>query len=158
MNASIMNAKDAISGSMAKCYITIDGDRYNFMSLISFEAKWNVNISEVPILGKVNKGHKATGGNGEWSGTAHYNQSVLRKLMKKYQDTGVMQYFEIQVTNEDPTTDTGRQTIILRDCLMDSTIVSKFDASSSDYMDENLSGTFEKWEMPEEFNILDGVI
>lgn len=158
MNESLMNAKDAVSGSLAECYITIDGERYNFMQLISFEAKWTANISEVPILGRVNKGHKATGGSGEWSGTAHYNQSVLRKLMKKYQDTGVMQYFEIQVTNEDPTTTIGRQTVILRDCLADSTILAKFDASSSDYLDEDLSGTFESWEMPEEFTTLDGMI
>ena len=97
-----MNAKDSVSASLAECYITIDGERYNFMQLISFESKWNVNITEIPILGQVGKGHKPTYGSGEWSGTAHYNQSVIRDMMLRYKNEGYMQYFDIQVTNEDP--------------------------------------------------------
>lgn len=98
-----MNAKDAVYGSQAECYITINGRRYNFMSLTEFESKWEVNITEVPILGKVGMGHKAAGGKGTWSGTAHYNQSVFRAMADHYQKTGEMPYFEIQVSNEDST-------------------------------------------------------
>lgn len=153
---TIMNAKDAISGSLANCFITIDGNRYQFMQLINFESKWNVNISEVPVLGKVGKGHKPTGGSGEWSGTAHYNQSVMREIMLRYKETGEMTYFDIQVSNEDPTSSVGRQTIILRDCLIEGGILAKFDADA-EYLDEELSGTFEDWDMPEKFKILPGM-
>lgn len=151
-----MNAKDSVSASLAECYITIDGERYNFMQLISFESKWNVNITEIPILGQVGKGHKPTYGSGEWSGTAHYNQSVIRDMMLRYKNEGYMQYFDIQVTNEDPTSAVGRQTIILKDCLAEGGILSKFDADS-EYLDEDLSGTFEDWDMPERFTMLDGM-
>ena len=52
MNGNVtMNAKDAVYGSLAECFITIKGRRYNFMSLTDFESKWEVNITEVPILG-----------------------------------------------------------------------------------------------------------
>ena len=151
-----MNAKDSVSASLAECYITIDGERYNFMQLISFESKWNVNITEIPILGQVGKGHKPTYGSGEWSGTAHYNQSVIRDMMLRYKNEGYMQYFDIQVTNEDPTPAVGRQTIILKDCLVEGGILAKFDADS-EYLDEDLSGTFEDWDMPERFTMLDGM-
>ena len=151
-----MNAKDSVSASLAECFITIDGERYNFMQLISFESKWNVNISEIPILGKVGKGHKPTYGSGEWSGTAHYNQSVMREMMLRYKTEGYMQYFDIQVTNEDPTSAVGRQTIILKDCLVEGGILAKFDADS-EYQDEELSGTFEDWDMPEKFSMLNGM-
>ena len=154
--AITMNAKDSVSASLAECYITIDGERYNFMQLISFESSWNVNITEVPILGKVGKGHKPTSGSGEWSGTAHYNQSVIRDMMLRYKNEGYMQYFDIQVTNEDPTSSVGRQTIILKDCLVEGGILAKFDADS-EYLDEDLSGTFEEWEMPERFTMLEGM-
>lgn len=152
-----MSAKDAPSGSLAECYITIDGVRYNFMQLYSFESKFNTNVSEVPILGRTSKGHKYTGGSGEWSGTAHYNQSIMRELMYKYQETGEITYFDIQVTNEDPATSVGRQTIILRDCLCDSAILAKYDADSAN-LTEELSGTFERFEMPEKFNVLEGML
>ena len=33
-----MNAKDAVSASLAECFITIEGNRYNFMQAINLEA------------------------------------------------------------------------------------------------------------------------
>lgn len=156
MNNSVMNAKDAVYGSLAECYITLNGNRYNFMSLTEFESKWEVNITDVPVLGKVGMGHKAAGGKGTWSGTAHYNQSILRKMADNYQKTGVMPYFEIQVSNEDPTSAVGRQTIIHHDCLCDTFILAKFQAGE-ELLDEELSGTFESWDMPEEFKTLTGM-
>ena len=32
LNAPVMEANDAVSGSMAECYVTIDGNRYNMLS------------------------------------------------------------------------------------------------------------------------------
>lgn len=77
MNQPIMNALDAVAGSQASAYITMaDGNRYCFMQLYSFESNMEINVAEVPILGKSGKGNKPTGWTGTWSGTAHYNQSV----------------------------------------------------------------------------------
>lgn len=154
-NNAIMNASDAVYGGLAECFITIEGRRYNFMSMTDFESKWEVNITDVPILGKVGMGHKAAGGKGTWSGTAHYNQSVFREMADKYQKSGVMPYFEIQVSNEDPTSSVGRQTIIHRGCLCESFILAKFQ-SGEEILDEELSGTFESWDMPEKFSELEG--
>lgn len=151
-----MNAMDAVYGSLAECYITIDGSRYNMMSLTEFNSELAVNITEVPILGKVGMGHKPAGGKGTWSGTAHYNQSVLRRMADQYQKTGVLPYFEIQVTNEDPSSSVGAQTILLHDCLCEKFTLAKFKAGE-EILDEELSGTFESWDMPREFDPLDGM-
>lgn len=156
-NNVTMNAKDAVFGSLAECFVTINGRRYNFMNLTEFESKWEVTITDVPILGKVGLGHKATGGKGTWSGTAHYNTSVFRKMANTYQKTGVMPYFDIQVSNEDPTSAVGRQTIIHRGCLCDTFTLAKFQAGE-ELLDEELSGTFESWDMPETFKDLDGFV
>ena len=152
----VMNAKDAVYGSLASCYITLNGRRLNFMTLTKFESKWEVNVTDVPILGKVGNGHKAAGGKGTWSGTAHYNQSHFRAIADQYQKTGVMPYFDIQVTNEDPTSAAGRQTVTHHDCLCDSFILAKFEAGE-EILDEDLSGTFETWDMPEKFTELPGM-
>lgn len=154
--AQIMHAKDAISGSLAECFVTIEGERYNFMQLINFEAEMEKNKTEVPILGKTGKGNKASGWTGTFSGTAHYNQSIMRKLLYRYKSTGEDVYFDIQVTNEDPTSTVGRQTIILMDCNLDGGLLAKFDADA-DYLDEDVEGTFEDWEMPESFSMLSGM-
>lgn len=50
----------------------------------------------------------------------------------------------------------GRQTITHTGCLIDSSILAKFDAGDS-LLDEELSGTFDGWDMPEEFTELSGM-
>lgn len=151
-----MHAKDAVSAKLAECFVTIEGNRYNFMQAINLEAKYEKTKTEVPILGKTGKGNKATGWTGTGSATFHYNTSIFRELFMKFKETGEDIYFDIQITNEDPTTSVGRQTIILKDCNLDGGILAKFDADA-EYLDEDVDFTFEDVEMPEKFNLLAGM-
>lgn len=156
-NNIVMKAKDAISAKLAECFITIEGNRYNFMQMIDFEANFDKTKTEVPILGKTGKGNKASGWAGTFSATMHYNQSIMRKLLLRYKDTGEDIYFEIQVTNDDPTSAAGRQTMVFMDCNIDGGILAKFDADG-EYLDESVDGTFEDFKMPETFKLLDGML
>ena len=153
-----MLAKDTVSSRMAQILCTIGDNRYNFASFISFEAKVKKNKTTVAILGKSGDGNKANGWSGTFSGKLHYNTSIFRKMMLDYIRTGQDMYFEIQVTNEDETSSAGRQTIIYTGCNLDEITMSKFDASGSAPLDEDVSGTFEDCTMPEEFNLLDGML
>ncbi len=154
--ANIMNAKDAVAASLAECYVTIDGNRYNFMQAINLEASIEKTKTEVPILGKTGKGNKASGWKGSGSATFHYNTSIFRELLSKYKESGEDTYFDIMVTNEDKTSSVGRQTVILKDCNMDGGILAKFDADA-EYLDEEMEFTFEDWEIPEKFTELAGM-
>lgn len=156
MNKQVMNAKDSVSASLAECFVTIEGRRLNFMQAINVEANFEKTKSEVPILGKTGKGNKSTGWTGRGSATFHYNTSIFRKLMQRYKETGEDIYFDMQVTNEDPTSSVGRQTVILKDCNIDGGVLAKFDADG-EYLDEDMDFTFEDFEMPEEFAMLDGM-
>ena len=162
LNNVKMNAKDAVSAKLAECYITIPtkenpkGVRYNFMQIINFEAKFEKNKTEVPILGKTGTGNKSTGWKGSGSGTFHYNTSIFRKMMLDYKDTGEDVYFDIQVTNDDPTSSAGRQTMDFIGCNIDGGILAKFDADG-EYLDEDMDFTFEDFKMKEEFKVLPGM-
>lgn len=156
-NTAIMNALDAVAGSQASAYITLNGTRYNFMQLTSFESSMEVEVTEVPILGKTGKGNKPAGWTGTWSGTAHYNQSIIRQILLEYKRTGYMPPFDIQVSNEDATSSAGRQTIILKNCLTKGGILAKFEADA-EILDEDIEGTFDDWEMPEQFTVLNGML
>ena len=151
-----MNAKDAVSASLAECFVTIEGNRYNFMQAINLEASIEKTKSEIPILGRTGKGNKTTGWKGSGSATFHYNTSIFREQLYRYKETGQDVYFDIQITNEDPTSSVGRQTIILKDCNVDGGILAKFDADA-EYLDEDLDFTFEDWEMPEQFSHFQGM-
>ncbi len=108
-------------------------------------------------MGKTGKGNKATGWKGTGSATFHYNTSVFRQLMLDYKNSGEDVYFDIQISNEDPTSGAGRQTVILIDCNTDGGILAKFDADG-EYLDEDMDFTFEDFKMPESFTDLEGFL
>lgn len=155
-NKSIMHGKDTVSASLAECYVTIDGNRYNFMQAINLEAKFEKNKVDVPVLGKTGKAHKATSWNGTGSATFHYNTSIFRELFAKYKETGADIYFDIQVTNSDPTSSVGKQTVILKDCNINNGILAKFDAAG-EYLDETMEFSFEDFEIQSSFSTLAGM-
>lgn len=152
----IMHAKDSVSAALAECFVTIEDRRYNFMQAINLEASIEKNKTEVPILGKTGKGNKSTGWSGSGSATFHYNTTIFRDLLKRFKETGEDVYFDIQITNEDPTSAVGRQTVILKDCNLDGGLIAKFDADA-DYLEDSFDFTFEDFEIPEKFAVLQGM-
>lgn len=157
LNNIKMNASDSLSAKMAECYVTIGNNRYNFMQAINLEASFEKTKTEIPILGKTGSGNKSTGWKGSGSATFHYNTSIFRELMQQYKDTGEDTYFEIQVTNEDPTSKAGRQTVVFIGCNIDGGTLAKFDADG-EYLDEDMDFTFEDFKMPEKFSLLNGML
>ena len=152
-----MKGKDTIAAKMAECFITIGDRRYNFMQMIDMEVQVEKTKTTVPRHGAIMAGHKSCGMEGTFSGTAHYNQSVMRQLLLDYKNSGVDAYFEMQITNDDPGSDAGRQTIVLYDCNTDGGILAKFDADG-EYLDEEIEGTFEDFSMAESFAQLTGFL
>ncbi|MDF2881575.1 MAG: phage tail tube protein [Clostridiaceae bacterium] len=157
MANTIMNAQDAISGSLAECYITIDGTRYQFMQITKFKAEIKKNKVKVALLGQTGKGNKSSSWEGTFTGTAYYNQSILRRMLLAYKNSGVDSYFTAQVTNEDPASSVGSQTTILKKCNLDGGTIAFLDATA-DSLEEDISGTFDDFDMPEEFSLLDGMV
>lgn len=154
-----MHARNAVSAKMAECYVTIDNQRYNFMSAINLEVTFEKNKTEIPILGRMNRGHKATSSSITGSAEFHLNTSIWRELAYKFQERGEDIYFDMQITNEDITaSDIGRQTIILYDCNWDSMTLAAFDADSDDVLTESIDFTAERFEIPEKYKLMDGVL
>ena len=157
MANAIMRARDTLSAKLAECYVTIDDTRYNFMQAINLEAKFEKNKTKVPILGKTGMGNKAAGWSGSGKATFHYNTSLFRELMVRYKKTGEDIYFDMQISNEDPTSAAGRQTVVLTDCNIDGGILARFDANG-EYLDEEMEFTFEDFKIPESFDLLEGML
>ena len=157
--AQTMAARNAVSAKMAECYVTIEGNRYNLMSAINVEVTFEKQKTDIPILGRMNRGHKSVGSSISGSAEFHFNTSIWRELAYRYQQTGEDIYFDMQISNEDLTaSDVGRQTIILYDCNFDSVTLAAFDADSDDTLTESLDFTAERFEMPESFKVMDGMI
>src|SRR5690606_10022421 len=103
------------------------------------------------VLGKTNVGQKATGWTGTGTLNIYYVTSLFRRLMQEYVKTGRDFYFDLQVTNEDPTSSVGRQTVVLKNCNLDSIIAAQFDATADDALNEDLEFTFDDYEILDQF-------
>lgn len=159
MARQTMLAKNAVSAKQADCYVTIEGQRYNFMSAINLTITFEKNKVEVPILGKANRGHKSTSATITGTGEFHLNTSVWRELAYRYQQTGEDIYFEMQVINEDITaSDIGRQSMIFYGCNFDNVTLAAFDADSDDFLTESIDFTVESFEITESFTPMDGML
>lgn len=152
-----MNGSDAVSASLAECYVTVGTNRYNFMQMINFKASITKNKNTIPILGQTGRGNKANGWSGVFKGKAHYNQSIFRSMLMEYKESGEDIYFDIQVTNNDPASSAGNQTMVFTGCNIDGGILAAFDAEG-DYLTEEITGTFEDFKMPKKFGLLDGMM
>lgn len=156
MFRNTMHAREAVSAGQAECYVTIEGNRYYMMQAISVEAKYTKTKIEVPIMGRSGMGNKSTGWKGTGTASFYFNTSIFRMLMKRFKETGEDVYFDMQLTNEDETSTVGRQTVILKDCNINSGILAKAEAGEGT-LSEELEFTFEDFDIPEQFTDIDGM-
>ena len=151
-----MRARDVNAARLAYCYATINNNRYLMMMAKNLKATVKKNKKSVPILGQTAVGHKTSGWEGNGSMTIYSVTSMFTKMMEDYKDTGEDVYFEMQIVNNDPTSASGRQTLLLRDCNIDSAVIAAFDADG-DWLEQDVDFTFDDFKMPEGFTELDGV-
>ena len=146
-----MKAGDAISGQEGRAYATIGGRVEEMFYAKTIEATAEKNKSEFKALGRRGVQSKAIGWTGTGSMTIYYATPIFRQMMIDYIKTGKDTYFDIQIVNEDPNSDLGRQTIVLKNVNLDSVIMAKLDVDA-EFLDEEISFTFDDVDMQDSFN------
>ena len=144
---SYLKAGDTISGQEAAASMLVkapDGSTSveNAFWAKNLEATVQVEKTDVYTLGKRGAQHKPNGWSGSGTMTIYYITSLFRKMALQYIKTGVPAYFDLTVTNNDPGSSVGVQTVILKNCTLDSVIVAKFDVES-EVLDESVEFTFD---------------
>lgn len=153
----VIKAKNILSAKMATCYFVIGGNRYLAMNLTTLESKLQLNKTDVPILGTYSTPKKITGVSGAGKATFYEMSSRFKKLVLDFLKGGPIPYFDIETANEDPQSEAGRQSIVLRNCLFDEISLANFDANG-DFLKSDLAFSFEDAEMPEEFKTIEGAV
>lgn len=148
-----LRAKDTVNGALGTCFAIIDGKRYELMQVKNVTASVKKTKTEIPILGMTGKQQKSGGWEGNGKMTAYYVSSLFRELMLKYMKEGVDTYFELMITNEDPSGATGKQTVLLKDVNIDEMVISKLDVNQA-AMDEEISFTFGDVDLLDKFTEL----
>ncbi|APC84520.1 phage tail tube protein [Clostridium botulinum] len=145
-----LKAGDTISGQEARAFLTVDGRNEELFYAKKLESKVEKKKTEVKTLGKRGEQHKAAGWSGSGTLTVYYVTSLFRELMIKYMKTGVDTYFDVSVTNEDPTSSIGKQTTVLKDCNLDEVSMAMFDVES-EVLEEDMGFTFDDVDLLDKF-------
>lgn len=145
-----LRAGDVISGQEGTAQAIINGQVENLFMIRSLEATIEKQKESIRTLGRRGEQSKAAGWSGTGSMTVYYVSSLFRKLMLDYVKNGRDIYFDIIVTNEDPTSTIGRQTVALHGCNMDSVAAMKLDTEAT-ALDEDMDFTFDDVDLIEEF-------
>ncbi|APC83667.1 phage tail tube protein [Clostridium botulinum] len=144
-------AEDTISGQEARAYITIEGRNEELFYAKKVESEVEKLKTEVKTLGHRGTQNKAAGWKGTGTLTVYYATSLFRDLMLKYMKDGIDVYFDMTVTNEDPTSALGKQTVVLKQCNLDKVNMAMFDVES-EVLEEEMSFTFEDVDLLDKFN------
>ncbi len=150
---AILRAKDTINGTQGTCFAVIDNKRTELMQVKNITATVEKKKTEIPILGVTGKQHKAGGWKGTGKMTVYYVSSIFRSMMIDYIKKGIDTYFEIMVTNEDPTSSTGSQTVLLKGVNLDSIIFTKLDVEK-EALEEDMEFTFNDVDLLDKFDEL----
>lgn len=145
-----LKAGDTISGQEGKAQININGEIHELFMVKSVEATVEKNKAEVKTIGHRGTQSKTVGWNGTGSMTLHYTTSLFRKLTVDYIKTGKDFFFDMIITNEDPSSEFGKQVTALYNCNIDSVVLAKLDVDS-DALDEDLDFTFDDVDILDQF-------
>ena len=147
-----LHSGDTISGREGHAYAKINGNNEELFMVKTIEATVEKAKSEIKAIGRRMTGHKTTGMNGTGSMTLYYLTPLFRSYLKQYKDSGVDLYFDMVIENEDPTSAAGKQTTLLLNCNLDSTVLAKLDGDSDDPLEEDADFTFDDFDILTPFN------
>ncbi|BFH70245.1 MAG: phage tail tube protein [Paenibacillus dendritiformis] len=148
---ALLQAKDTISGREGRAFAQIDGKNEEMFYVKTLEAKIEKQKAEVKVLGSRSVQHKAAGWTGTGSMTIYYMTPLFRNMMLDYIKHGKDTNFIIQITNEDPMSSIGTQTVCLKNVNLNSVVMAKLD-TESDVLEEEVEFTFDDVDILNNFN------
>ena len=146
-----LKAWDAINGAAGRCVATIGTDIEDMIYVKNIKAKVEKKKTEIKVLGQTGAKHKANGWKGTGTMTMYYATTLFRKMIDTYIRDGIDTYFELLIENKDPSSDIGKQTIILKQVNIDNIDIAKLDINSTE-LDEEIEFTFNDVEIRNEFD------
>lgn len=149
----IIQAEDCVNGREGVATAVIDNEVIELMELSNINITVDKNKTEFKAMGTRNTQNKTTGWTGKGSATVRYVSSRWAKMINNYVKTGKDTYFTIVVTNEDPGSATGRQTIQILGCNLDSLDIAKLDVDA-DILEQDIDFTFNDFNILREFSAI----
>ena len=139
----MLKVENTLNSNEGKGFVTLNGKTRELFELTKLEANIELIVSERKILGHRMVAHKVCGAKGSGSITMFFNNSDILKEMINYIKTGKSPKISIQMYNDDPTSDIGRQEMVLKDVIIAKLLAGKIDVDSEDGLTQEADFTFD---------------
>lgn len=147
----MLDQHNSISGKEGTVYMTVGNQRKELATLKTFIANLELATGEVRRIGHRMPGTKVTGASGSGEMTFEYFDSTVRSILAEYVKNGTIPDISIQATNDDPTSEKGRQTYLFKGVVFTSAKLMELDGTTDDVLEDSTSFVFNDFEELERF-------
>ena len=109
-------AKDTVNGAEGKVFVTRDGKQIEVAGMMNITTYADIQGKEMRVVGTRTIQNKANGAKQTGKDTIYYGTSLWTDMVLDYINTGNMPQFDLQITNDDPSSSVGSQTIAYYGC------------------------------------------
>lgn len=148
---SFLLERDAVNGKEGRAVCTINGTQVELFGLKNLKIDYSLDSSDFKVVGTRLVQKKTTGIQLTGSMTIVYGTPEFKQMIKEYMVSGRVPYFTLQVTNDDPATTIGVQTVVLYNCRINSGNIAQLDADS-DFLTEDVQFDFTQFEILKSFH------
>lgn len=143
--------RDALNGKSGSGFMTIDGENHEMFGLKKFQSNAEFQESDFKVVGTTLVQKKTTGVSLSGSMTIYYGSPYFLRLLQEYLRTGKLPYFTIQITNDDPATSVGTQTVVFYNVKLQKLPVAMLDADA-DFLEMEVGFSYTGIEVLNWFN------
>ena len=115
-------AKDTVNGAEGKIFVTVSGKNIEVACMRNIRTTGGIQSQDMRVIGTRKIQDKPNGAKLTGTGNIYYGTNIWTDMVLEYIQTGVMPEFDIQITNNDPTTSVGSQVMAYYGCHLTGTI------------------------------------
>ncbi|MDR0905760.1 MAG: phage tail tube protein [Oscillospiraceae bacterium] len=143
--------RDAVNGKEGKGFLTIDGLIHEMFNIKKFNTNASFEESDFKVVGTRLVQKKTTGVKLDGTMTIYYGTPYFLDLLVQYLKTGRLPYFSLQITNNDPSTTVGTQTVAFYNVKLQKLPITQLDADT-DALTMDVGFSFTSFEVLSRFN------
>ena len=148
---SFLLERDALNGKQGSAFMTIDGQNIEMFNLKKFQSDAEFQETDFKVVGTTLVQKKTTGVTLTGTMTIYYGTPHFLRLLQEYLKTGRLPYFTLQITNDDPATSVGTQTVVLYNVKLQKLPVAMLDADA-DFLEMEVGFSYTNIEVLNYFN------
>lgn len=148
---SFLLEKDALNGKQGTAFMTINGQNIEMFGMKKFNSNAEFQETDFKVVGTTLVQKKTTGVSLTGTMTIYYGTPHFLRLLQDYLKTGRLPYFTLQITNEDPATSVGTQTVVLYNVKLQKLPIAMLDADA-DFLEMEVGFSFTNVEVLNYFN------